>query len=99
MGFDLDGPVNMFGENQSVVLNTTVPSSQLKKKIHACAYHRIREMVPCRPVRFMHCQSEDNVADGLTKPLGGISHRRLVEPIRVGNGIPKIIWNMIGNGV
>jgi hypothetical protein len=84
MGFDLDGPVNMFGDNQSV------PSSQLKKKIHACAYHRIREIITCRAVRFMHCQSEDNVAAVLTKPLGGIAHRRLVEPILVGNGIPKL---------
>jgi hypothetical protein len=45
MGFELDGPVNMFGDNQSVVLNTTIPSSQLKKKIHDCAYHRVREII------------------------------------------------------
>jgi hypothetical protein len=34
MGFVLVGPVNMFGDNQAVILNTTIPSSQLKKKIH-----------------------------------------------------------------
>jgi hypothetical protein len=33
MGFALDGPVNMFGDNQSVILSTTIPSSQFKKKI------------------------------------------------------------------
>jgi hypothetical protein len=33
MGFALDGPVNIFGDHQSVILNTTIPSSQLKKKI------------------------------------------------------------------
>jgi hypothetical protein len=58
MGFTLDGPVNMFGDNQSVILNTTIPSSQLKKKIHACAYHRIREMITCRAIRFLHCHIE-----------------------------------------
>jgi uncharacterized membrane-anchored protein YitT (DUF2179 family) len=36
----------------------------------------------------MHCQSIYNVADVLTKPLGGIMHRRLVEPILCGEGIP-----------
>jgi hypothetical protein len=47
MGFALDGPINMFGDNQAVILNTTIPSSQLKKKIHACTYHLIREMISC----------------------------------------------------
>jgi hypothetical protein len=32
MGFALDGPENMFGDNQYVILNTTIPSSQLKKE-------------------------------------------------------------------
>jgi hypothetical protein len=90
MGFALDGPTNIFGDNQSVILNTTVPSSQLKKKIHACAYHRIREMISCRAIRFMHCQSTLNAADMLTKPLGGILHRRLVDPILFGDGVPEL---------
>jgi hypothetical protein len=90
MGFALDGPVNMFGDNQSVILNTTIPSSQLKKKIHACAYHRIREMITCRAIRFLHCQSTLNAADVLTKPLNGIMHRKLIEPILCGDGVPAL---------
>ena len=90
MGFGLDGPVNLFGDNQSVILNTTIPSSQLKKKIHACAYHRIREMISCKAIRFIHCQSIYNAADVLTKPLGGIMHRALVEPILCGDGVPSL---------
>jgi hypothetical protein len=81
MGFELDGPVNMFVDNQSVILNTTVPSFQLKKKIHACTYHRIREMICCRTIRFIHCQSIYNAAEVLTKPLGGSLHRSLVNPM------------------
>jgi hypothetical protein len=73
MGFELDGPVSMFGDNQSVILSTTIPSSQLKKNIHACAYHRIREMITCTAVRFILCQSVYNAADVLTKPLNGVS--------------------------
>jgi hypothetical protein len=90
MGFALDGPANMFGDNQSVILNTTIPSSQLKKKIHACAYHRIREMITCRAIRFLHCRSQLNVADVLTKPLNGVLHRRLIEPILCGDGVPTL---------
>jgi hypothetical protein len=33
-GFALDGPVNMFGDNRLVAINTTIPSSQLKKKMN-----------------------------------------------------------------
>jgi hypothetical protein len=90
LGYELDGAVNMFGDNQSVVISTTIPSSQLKKKIHACAYHRIREMITCKAIRFIHCQSIYNAADVLTKPLNGVSHRRLVDPILAGNGVPSL---------
>jgi hypothetical protein len=93
MGFQLDGPVSLFGDNQSVVLNTTIPSSQLKKKIHACAYHRVREMITCRAIRFMHCNSVLNAADVSTKPLNGIMHRRLVEPILCGSGVPALFMS------
>jgi hypothetical protein len=45
LGVALDGPALMLGDNMSVVLNTTVPSSVLKKKHNAIAYHRIREAI------------------------------------------------------
>jgi hypothetical protein len=32
MGFGVDGPVNMFGDNKSVIFHTTIPSTQLKKE-------------------------------------------------------------------
>jgi hypothetical protein len=88
MGFALDGPVNMFGDNQSVILNTTIPSSQLKKKISACAYHRIREMITCRAIGFI--QSSYNGADVLTKLRGGILHWSLGNPILCGDGVPAL---------
>jgi hypothetical protein len=39
----VDGPALMLGDNMSVVLNTAVPSSVLKKKHNAISYHRVRE--------------------------------------------------------
>jgi hypothetical protein len=41
----LDGPALMLGDNMSVVLYTTVPSSILKKKHNAIAYHRVIETI------------------------------------------------------
>jgi hypothetical protein len=39
LGADLEGPTLMLGDNMSVALNTAVPSSVLKKKHNAIAYH------------------------------------------------------------
>jgi hypothetical protein len=52
LGVPLDGPALMLGDNLSVVLNTAVPSSVLKKKHNAIAYHRVREVIAVRIMRF-----------------------------------------------
>ena len=80
LGIPIDGPAMMFGDNQSVVLNTTVPSSVLKKKHHACAYHRVREAIAAKIIKFQHIKSTENFADLLTKPLGGPEFHALVKP-------------------
>jgi hypothetical protein len=52
LGVALDGPALILGDNMSVVLNTTFPSSVLKKKHNAIAYHREREAIAARIMRF-----------------------------------------------
>ena len=59
----------LLGDNMSVVLNTTVPSSPLKKKHLGCAYNRVREAIAAGIVDFAHVPSEENLADIFTKPL------------------------------
>jgi len=39
MGITVDEPAYVFGDNQSVLANTTAPDSTLKKKSNAIAYH------------------------------------------------------------
>ncbi|MGH7974543.1 MAG: reverse transcriptase domain-containing protein, partial [bacterium] len=43
IGVNVVGPTIMMADNQSVVQNMTLPSSTLKKKHNAVAYHRVRE--------------------------------------------------------
>ena len=71
----------LFGDNNSVILNTTIPSSMVKKKQNAIAYHRVRECVAAEIVRFVHVDSASNLADVLTKPLGAILFWRIIRPI------------------
>jgi hypothetical protein len=81
LGVPIDGPAMMLGDNMSVVLNTTIPSSMLKKKHNAIAYHRVREAIAAKIVRFAHIPSVDNMADILTKPLPSEGFHRLVKPL------------------
>jgi hypothetical protein len=51
MGIPLLGPSQVLCDNNSVVLNTTLPSSTLKTKHNAIAYHRVREAVAAKIVK------------------------------------------------
>lgn len=41
LGVPIKGPAMMLGDKKSVILNMAMPSSMLKKKHNAIAYHRI----------------------------------------------------------
>ena len=68
----------MVGDNMAVVLNTTIPSSSIKKKHQSCNYHKVRESIAAKFIRFQHIKSEDNLADLLTKPLPVATFDKLV---------------------
>ena len=69
MGITIEGPSVLLVDNEAVVKNTTLPSSTLKKKHNAIAYHKVREAVAAGIVRVAHIRSICNFADILTKPL------------------------------
>ena len=79
LGVKLDGPALMLGDNMSVVLNTTLPSSVLKKKHCAISYHRVREAIAAKILSFAHITSSENIADVATKPLGNATFHSLIK--------------------
>ena len=81
MGAPLEKSALLLGDNNSVVLNTTMPSSVLKKKHCAVSYHKIREAIAAGIVKFSHISTEDNYVDILTKPLSPKAFRSLVDPL------------------
>ena len=81
MGANMEESALMLGDNKSVVLNTTMPSSVLKKKHCAVSYHKIREMIACKVLRFASISSEMNYADVLTKPLSKPAFNNIVRPL------------------
>jgi hypothetical protein len=79
LGVDLDGPTLMMGDNMSVVLNASVPSSVLKKKHYAIAYHQVREAIAAKVMRSACVKSKENVSDILTKPLSNERFHPLIK--------------------
>jgi hypothetical protein len=64
-------PSTVWVDNESVITNTSVPESTLKKKHIAICYHLVREAAAAGIIKIYHIRSEDNKADLLTKNLGG----------------------------
>jgi hypothetical protein len=80
LGIRVEKRSELLGDNLSVVVNTTLPSSKIKKKHLSCQIMRVREAIAAGFVRFGHVRSEQNIADIMTKPLGPHVFHRLAHP-------------------
>ena len=69
MGIPVDGSTYVYGNNQSVLANTTAPHSQLKKKSNSVAYHHCREGSAFDKWWTTYINTHDNSSDLLTKAL------------------------------
>ena len=78
-GVPLEGPANIYCDNEAVYQNTIIPESTLKKKHHSIAYHRCREAVAARTVRVAKQGTEKNLADLFTKVLTAARRTFLLE--------------------
>ena len=68
-GVPIDGPTNVFCDNEAEYKNTLLPESVLKKKHHSIAYHRCREAVAAETVRVAKEGTKTNLSDVFTKLL------------------------------
>jgi hypothetical protein len=69
MGIPCEGPAYIYGDNQSVLANTSIPDSTLKKKSQSIAFHFVREGSARDEWRTTYVNTHDNEADLLTKVL------------------------------
>jgi hypothetical protein len=81
LGVPIDGHALMLGDNASVIASTSIPSSPLRKKHNAVAYHRVREAIAAGIIKFAKIGSKENISDCLTKPLGPDDFLRLVKRV------------------
>ena len=78
-GVPIDGPTNMFCDNEAVYKNVAHPDSTLRKKHHSVAFHQCREAVASGMIRVAKENTETNLADLFTKPLSSTRREKLLD--------------------
>ena len=79
MGIPVQNPCFIYGDNQSVLWNTSVPDSMIKKKTASVSYHFVREGVSSDEWRTTYINTKENPSDILTKnlPAGTNRYRKI----------------------
>ena len=67
MGILVQGPTYIYGDNKSVLANTMILDSTLKKKSQSNMYHFVHEGATKNKWRTMYVNMNDNESDLLTK--------------------------------
>jgi len=80
-GVPIEGPADFFCDNDSVVKNTSIPTSVLAKKHNSVNYHIIRESAAAGILRVAKIPTEFNKADALTKILAMYQRNNLLNDV------------------
>ena len=67
LGVPLENEVYMFGDNESVVKSASIPHSKIHKRHVLLSFHRVREAIASKMLRFIHIKGIINPADILSK--------------------------------
>ena len=78
-GVPIEGPTNVFCDNESVCKGVTRPESTLSKKHHSIAFHRNREAVAAGTTRISWENTEMNLSDLFTKIMSSIKRNSLLD--------------------
>ena len=81
MGIEVSGITYIYGNNMSVIHNSSKPKSVLKKKSNIIRYHLVREAVTIKECLKAHVPTLKNWSDHLTKVLSGKKRRYLVSGV------------------
>ena len=80
-GIHIDGPCNVFCDNDAVAKTTMRAETTLKKKHLSIAYHKSREAVACGIMLVFYERSGSNLSDLFTKVLASLDRKRIMSYI------------------
>ena len=81
LGVPIEVKTIMFGDNQSVVTSSTIPTSALNKRHNALAYHRVREAIAAGFLKFVKIDGAKNPADIVSKHWGWQQIQTIIKPL------------------
>ena len=70
LGVPINGRSQLFGDNNAVVISSSLPHSSLKKRHNALSYHRVREAIAAKILNLHKILSAKNYSDLLSKHNG-----------------------------
>ncbi len=77
-GVPIDGPAQVYCDNQGVVKNTSIPESVLSKKHNAINYHAVCEAAAAGVLQVHKEDTQTNLADLFTKVLPAERRKELI---------------------
>ena len=77
----MEDETKIFGDNNAVILNSSVPESTLKKKHHSINYNFVRECVAAGIALVYKVDTDSNLADVFTKILDRVKRKDLIRRI------------------
>ena len=81
LGANLRQVSYLFGDNQSVVKSSSIPHAKLHKRHVLLSFHRVREAIAAKILRFIHIRGTENPADILSKAWGYQQIWQLLRPL------------------
>jgi hypothetical protein len=75
-GVPIDGPGDVYCDNQSVVESSSLPQRTLQKKHNAICFHKVREAAATGTIRVAKMDGKENLADLFTKVLPTITRKK-----------------------
>ena len=75
-GIPVEGPIDVYCDNEGVVKNASIPESTLQKKHNSVCYHRVREAAAAGICRVAKEDGKTNIADLLTKTTQSTADKR-----------------------
>ena len=89
LGVEVEKSTYMFGDNEAVVKSSTIPHSILSKQHKALLYHRVREAIAAKIIKFFHIKGENNPVDIVSKHWGHAQVWQLIRPLLFYSGETK----------
>ena len=77
----MEDKTKIFGDNNAVIINTSVSESMLKKKHHSINYNYVRESIAAGIVLIFKVDTGSNLANLFTKLIDRVKRKEIIQKI------------------